>query len=540
VLPHLGPSAGLNIHFVDDPVQLSTGGGAEEEIRARIVDDQLRAELTGGLGLFEFADIGVVVPLVLYQSGEGAPTSAGAIGSFEGTTLGDIRIVPKARLWDPMKMNGFGVGFALPLYLPTGDDESFNSDGEFRVEPRVIADWRNRAGFSAALNLAYQLRGEQQVLNYTRDDMFRWSVGGEVPVLEDWLFGVGSVFGSVSVAEGRDPANLAQAASNAQGHPTEFAVAGKALLPFDLVAQLGTGAGLTAGIGAPDVRLFASLGYSPRDSDADGDGISDELDACPAIPEDYDEWEDDDGCLDEDNDQDKILDGDDSCPNEPEDFDQFEDDNGCPDPDNDGDQVLDTADACPLEAEDRDQFEDGDGCPDPDNDGDGVLDANDKCPSEPETVNQHEDEDGCPDEKPRVKVTTEKIELAEKVYFDTNKATIQQRSFALLDEVASVLKTYSQITKVRVEGHTDSRGRDRYNMDLSSRRAKAVAEYLKSKGVDASRLDSKGFGETKPIATNDTEEGREANRRVEIRITEVNGKPAGDGPVTIEKSGGQP
>ncbi|MEW5855570.1 MAG: OmpA family protein, partial [Myxococcota bacterium] len=151
-------------------------------------------------------------------------------------------------------------------------------------------------------------------------------------------------------------------------------------------------------------------------------------------------------------------------------------------------------------------------------DQDGFLDAQDKCPNEPETINNNEDDDGCPDQgKTLVKLETERIVILEKVFFDTNKDTIQPRSYPLLDQVAQVLKTHPEL-RVRVEGHTDSQGKPEANLDLSDRRANAVRTYLIGKGVDAQRLEARGYGQTRPVDTNKTSRGRENNRRVEFVV----------------------
>src|SRR5213075_2360218 len=107
-----------------------------------------------------------------------------------------------------------------------------------------------------------------------------------------------------------------------------------------------------------------------------------------------------------------------------------------------------------------DNFQDEDGCPDPDNDKDGIPDKDDKCPNEPETINGFQDEDGCPDKGPAPKVKLERgqIVILEKVFFDTNKSKIQPRSFNLLDQVAALIKAHPEF-KIRVEGHTDSQGK---------------------------------------------------------------------------------
>jgi len=216
-----------------------------------------------------------------------------------------------------------------------------------------------------------------------------------------------------------------------------------------------------------------------------------------------------------DRDHDGILDNVDKCPDQPEDKDGFEDEDGCPDPDNDKDGIADLKDKCPNEPEDKDGFEDQDGCPDPDNDKDGVPDTADKCPNDPGPP----DNDGCPKKYTHIVVTQEKIELKQKIFFDTNKATIQPRSFSLLDEIGSVLKSRPTMT-VRIEGHTDSRGTKKHNMSLSAARAESVRQHLVGLGIEPARMDAKGYGPDQPIETNKTAAGREKNRRVEFFITQ--------------------
>jgi OmpA-OmpF porin, OOP family len=120
---------------------------------------------------------------------------------------------------------------------------------------------------------------------------------------------------------------------------------------------------------------------------------------------------------------------------------------------------------------------------------------------------------------PKVEVKEDRIELNEKVNFETGKATLLADSKTLLDEVAKVLGDHPEIQKIRIEGHTDNQGGTAYNQRLSNNRAKAVRAYIVAKGIDGKRLESKGFGESKPIADNKTPEGKEQNRRVEMHIT---------------------
>ncbi len=115
-------------------------------------------------------------------------------------------------------------------------------------------------------------------------------------------------------------------------------------------------------------------------------------------------------------------------------------------------------------------------------------------------------------------MTKDKIEISERVFFDTGRSTIQARSFSLLDDVAKVFQANLDITKVEVAGHTDSQGSDASNLKLSQSRAEAVVVYLIGKGIDPARLDAKGYGESTPIADNATSAGRAENRRVEFVI----------------------
>lgn len=250
--------------------------------------------------------------------------------------------------------------------------------------------------------------------------------------------------------------------------------------------------------------------------DADRDGVCDDVDQCPNEPEDMDGFEDADGCPD-DQDGDGITDPKDQCPLDPEDKDDYLDNDGCPDIDNDFDGILDEADGCIIEPEDPDGFEDSDGCPDTDNDKDTVLDVSDECPNlagEPEN-------NGCPKKYEGVEITATHIRINQKIHFAYNKAKIKRSSYWILNQVVTVLKDYPEIT-LSIEGHTDSRGSNKYNRKLSTKRAKAVRDHLVKKGgISSTRLVSKGFGEERPIDTNSTDEGRAANRRVEFVRTDV-------------------
>ncbi len=258
---------------------------------------------------------------------------------------------------------------------------------------------------------------------------------------------------------------------------------------------------------------------APDCPDRDGDGICDPTDRCPDEPEDYDGFEDTDGCPDDqDTDGDTLRDSVDQCVIDPEDDDGYEQQDGCPDLDNDVDGIPDLSDQCINDPEDPDGFKDDDGCPDPDNDGDTILDVDDPCPNEAGPLDG--DPPGCPRVYVGAVVTDTHIVISQTIHFEYNKDVIRPESYPILNTVAQILKDYPNIT-VEVQGHTDSRGSDRYNLELSIRRAAAVMTYLTGQGIDASRLMSAGFGETCPIDDNRTDMGRARNRRVEFMRTDV-------------------
>jgi OmpA-OmpF porin, OOP family len=263
----------------------------------------------------------------------------------------------------------------------------------------------------------------------------------------------------------------------------------------------------------------------PAPGDRDGDGIPDNEDKCPDDPENYNGYQDADGCPDDpDTDGDGIPDSKDMCVLEPEDKDGYQDSDGCPDPDNDLDTVLDDKDkdpttgkSCANDPEDPDGFEDNDGCPDPDNDKDGVLDLDDMCPNEPGPASNK----GCPLKPSLVVVTDKEIKIMQQIHFEFDKDKIRRESFRILDAVVDVLKQYPKI-RIEVQGHTDNKGSPDYNKRLSDRRAASVVKYLVSHGISSDRLASHGYGMERPIPGVDpnSDQGRALNRRVQFIRTE--------------------
>ncbi|MCB9748388.1 MAG: OmpA family protein [Myxococcales bacterium] len=261
------------------------------------------------------------------------------------------------------------------------------------------------------------------------------------------------------------------------------------------------------------IGLSLRFGGKPSESvDSDGDGYIDEEDACPYDPENYNGYEDEDGCPEYDRDGDGFFDNQDACPDVP-----GVAPDGCPPKDSDGDGFLDSQDACPNEP-----GVPPDGCPIRDSDKDGILDPDDQCVYEPENYNGFEDEDGCPDEMPETALEFNGV--IQGIFFDFNKATIKAKSMPVLDRAVSVLSEFPSL-RVEISGHTDNKGSAEYNQKLSQERAESVKTYLVSKGVPDDRVITRGAGEDEPIDTNKTARGRAKNRRIEFKILVA--KPAG-------------
>jgi OmpA-OmpF porin, OOP family len=231
----------------------------------------------------------------------------------------------------------------------------------------------------------------------------------------------------------------------------------------------------------------------PGIADVDKDGVPDSEDKCIDIPG----VKENNGCPSADRDKDGVGDLKDKCP------DVFGTLDGCPDSDNDG--VADSSDKCPRSP----GLKLYNGCPDTDND--GLDDSRDKCPNTYGTVAMN----GCPEIAMEDKRTLDVAMRA--VQFETGKAALKAESFTILNQIASIMTRYPDYN-ISITGHTDSQGDDNANRELSEKRAKACYEYLITEGVDVDRLQYNGLGETKPISSNDTANGRSLNRRVEFNL----------------------
>lgn len=245
----------------------------------------------------------------------------------------------------------------------------------------------------------------------------------------------------------------------------------------------------------PDIPGIAAFKGCP---DRDNDSIPDKDDKCPDLagPKEYN------GCPDKDGDL--VLDNEDACPDVP----GAKENKGCPYPDTDKDGVYDKDDACVNEAGPSENK----GCPWPDSDKDGTLDKDDNCVTVPGPA----DNKGCPVIKEEEKKIIE--QAFGNLEFASGTDKIKSTSFQSLNDLAKLLKEHAKDWTLQLSGHTDNQGTEASNLALSKKRAEAVKKFLVGKGVKADKIVAEWFGQTKPIESNDTEAGRQKNRRVEMKI----------------------
>lgn len=541
-LPNHRFRATLALHYENNPLVYfrdSTRVGA-------LVAHRVQLHVGLGFGITSWLQVTGELPIVVAQTGDDLTQLAGAV-SPDSVGMGSPRLAARLGILSHgqtglVKDMPFDLAFQLGFALPFGVGNALAQETGFNLTPQLSAG-RDVGPVRLGGEVSTIIRGSSTALT---SGTLKDTVGSQLGI----RLLVGSN-GDGARFEGSFH-SLVALEGNA---PPGFELLGGVRVPvgpLELFAIGGPGFGSLPG--TPTVRVLAGVGLKPQadkcevgqphspadcpELDDDKDGLINRRDKCPLEPEDADQFEDDDGCIDPDNDRDRVLDADDKCPIEP----GPKSNNGCPIrvKDNDNDGTPDANDKCPTIPGPKDHQ----GCPIKDQDLDGVEDEVDACPTEPgpkerrgcPLKDRDEDtvedaRDNCPDEKgtpdnqgcpPAVRqlviITADKLVITDKVYFATGKATILPKSFPLLNQVASVIRSHPNIPAITVEGHTDDQGSAKLNRKLSLNRAKAVAAYLEHQGVEGGRLNAMGFGPDRPADTNATEAGRANNRRVEFII----------------------
>jgi OOP family OmpA-OmpF porin len=540
---HLVPRGMLTFDYGKDPLILVD---ENDDTVANIVSGQAYLHLGASLALWDRLSVNLDFPLAVAQTGDDPAVGGTVLASPDGAEPGDLRIGLRGRIWgeyrDPLQ-----IGVGAYLFVPTGPADSFTGEGSAYGQPHLLLGGR-LPYFVWSATAGSVIRGSDN------PHTFNYAAALGVSLVDDRLLVGPELFGSVDLGDKGllygAPAIERRSSTNA-----EWLMGAQFRIISNLVAGAGAGSGLTRGVGTPSFRVLARLAWSPepeeveqaappKPGDRDGDGIFDEDDACPATPGVESDDPQKHGCP-PDRDGDGILDDEDACPDTPGQPSDDPDTHGCPPPgDRDGDGIVDSLDACPDTPGAADDDPKKNGCPD--SDGDGIIDKNDACPNTKGVASADPARHGCPPDTdgdgifdpvdacpknagppnadpkkngcPRVIVTDKEILMLQKVEFDFDRATIKPVSDTLLDDVAATLKKHEELVLLEVQGHTDDKGGKFYNQALSARRADAVRQALVKRGVAPARLKSKGYGQDKPIASNDTEEGRSTNRRVQFAI----------------------
>jgi outer membrane protein OmpA-like peptidoglycan-associated protein len=251
--------------------------------------------------------------------------------------------------------------------------------------------------------------------------------------------------------------------------------------------------------------------------DTDGDHVFDPDDICVNEPAGDHPDPARRGCSLADTDHDLVFEPDDLCPTTAQGDHPDPERRGCPDVDDDNDSVLNHADQCRTVHQGWHPDAARPGCPLPDRDNDSIPDATDACPDVPGAPSLNPRRNGCPG---LVLISEGQIRILRPVFFATNRDVILPRSRSVLTAIVEALRASPDIRRLSIDGFTDDVGDDAANLELSRRRAANVMAWLVTAGIDATRLESHGYGETRPLMVGTTAPVRAANRRVELHIVD--------------------
>ncbi len=431
---------------------------AADKVKGNPLSRQLTGYLDAGVELLGRISLQVSFPVVLNQAGSptnpngvldtGMPATDMTSVNLASAAPGDLRIEARGVI---VRSPDFKLALNAAAYVPSGNRYSFTGDDGPGGSFGFAAEYDAKS-VAVTLNAAYRLRPTVALYELIVSSEVLYGLGIYVPLRKGTIRLGAEFFGGFGASPAKRPvASVPPVTRTNVGDldttPLEWMLNGRMFFTpkRQVYAGLGAGTRLTGGY-APDFRALAIVGASFGITDTD--------------------------------------------PNKPGSRYVFETSN-----------TLDT-------------------------DGDGIPDEVDACPLEPGEMSSDPEKIGCPRYIRRVKGSNE-IEVLKRIEFEFDRSVILPVSFPILDEVVNLLQANPTIKHVDIEGHTDNQGTPEYNQKLSEERAASVMAYLAQKGIAPERMSAKGFGLTRPRATNDTDEGRQRNRRVEFHITEqIGGAPA--------------
>ena len=267
VLHHLDFNMGAFFHYAHNPLLLNLSDNTGERT-LELIRHQVQMDVTAAIGFFDVLNVEMVLPTTLYQQGDDLAVLGRAGDQVSGASIGDLRVTPKLRLFNRRRAYGFGLALATPVYIPIGDTTYMHSEGNLRLETRVIIDWMHDWGFAIIGNIGYQFRSRRRIHNIEVDDVVRWSVATTIPLgTPAWtVYVIG--FGDISSGEVLDPSNLSGTNEIRTASPTELLTGFRYRSPYDFELSAGGGLGFLKGLGSPDARAVLGLHWRPDSGDA--------------------------------------------------------------------------------------------------------------------------------------------------------------------------------------------------------------------------------------------------------------------------------
>ncbi len=506
-LGHLGVAASLHIDYALEPLR-----GPASRTGGVLVDHELTGQVGGAIGFFDRFLVALRVPVVLYMGGPAGTTAAPGLRdpAASGPGLGDLALTFRYQLYGG-ESDVFAVALqteaTIPLAEATAPSQDLAGEAGVSFTPEVAAELRFApVHITANLGARFREVAAYQALRVQHELTWALALGVDIVpgVLDASLEGFGATpfdrFATSTVS------------------PVEVLLGARVRPVAPLFIGLAGGVGLGDGYGAPVFRGVLTLGYvdlgasvpgsaveveaegegegegeGVREGEGEGEGEGEsesDLELTSERPEDAASRE-------------RVI------PPGAADYGQL---------DRDGDRIVDAEDHCVLDCEDYDEIEDRDGCPEEDADDDTVADVEDACPTTPGVVTDDPATRGCP---ARAYITERgAIVISDRVEFATGSDRILPASEPVLMDVLAILESTEDVARVRIEGHTDDRGRDSANIRLSRARAASVRSWLEAHGVAPERLEAWGCGELHPLVAGATRAARQSNRRVEFFVVE--------------------
>ena len=491
---HLRAAASLHLDYALAPLR-----GPASPTGVQLVDHELAAQAGFALGLFDRLIVAARLPVVLSMGGpsaaSGAPISRDPAAS--GAGLGDLALSARFRLVGEHS-DTFALALATEATIPLAEAANANQDlaGEAGVTftPALAGELRF-APVRITLNLGARFREAAVYRSLRVQHEVTWALAVSVDV-------VPSVLELMLEAYGATPFDRF---GNAAVSPVEVLLGGRVRPIAPLFIGLAGALGLGDAYGVPIFRAVLTVGW------ADVEGLDqasveteevEPLDPTEPVAETMEPVATASE-VDTASSRERVP------PPDPGEYGQL---------DRDGDRIVDAEDHCVLDREDYDEIVDHDGCPEEDADADHVADVEDACATTPGVRTDDPATSGCPE---RAYVSERgTIVIRDRVEFATGSDRILGQSEAVLGDVLAILASAEDVVRVRIEGHTDDRGRDAANLRLSTARGASVRRWLEAHGIPSERLEAWGCGELHPLEVGTSTRARQSNRRVEFFIVD--------------------